>query len=485
MSDSSAAYQAGKPFGQRGTILRQRLVNLSLILTDILLAATVCGVAFSLQGVWGSGFPSEVTVTGIVPGVLAWIGLRALLGLYPGYGLNIAEELRRQTYAVLATLAIVTIFAVALQVGDLVSRLVLVLSFSGLLLAAPVMRQLTKCLIGKIGLWGKPVVILSSGEPGERIATLLDREWELGYIPVAVFGNQPVLAKRRFTATPDENSLAEALIVSKSCGIDTVIIAMPYTRKQVLIELINWASLAFEHVVIIPNLEGATNSAVMARDLSGVLGVEIRHNLLNPSSRRTKRVLDLIATAFGSVLVLPVLLVLSLLVWLESGRPVFYSAQRMGRDGRLFSCLKYRTMVSDAEAMLWRLMEDDPEIRREYSEYHKLRADPRVTRVGRFLRKTSLDELPQLWNVIKGEMSLVGPRPYLPRESSEIGVAQREILRVPPGITGPWQVSGRNDTSFGERVGIDAYYVRNWSVWLDLVILARTAKTLLLDRGAY
>ena len=124
-------------------------------------------------------------------------------------------------------------------------------------------------------------------------------------------------------------------------------------------------------------------------------------------------------------------------------------------------------------------------MREEYLRYHKLRDDPRVTRVGRFLRKTSLDELPQLWNVLRGEMSLVGPRPYLPRESEEIGEAQEEVLRVPPGITGPWQVGGRSHASFEERVRMDAYYVYNWSVWLDLVLLARTVKALTLDRAAY
>jgi lipopolysaccharide/colanic/teichoic acid biosynthesis glycosyltransferase len=131
------------------------------------------------------------------------------------------------------------------------------------------------------------------------------------------------------------------------------------------------------------------------------------------------------------------------------------------------------------------MLEEDAGLRNEYTKYHKLRDDPRVTRVGRFLRKTSLDELPQLWNVIRGEMSLVGPRPYLPRESKEIGVTQSEILRVPPGVTGPWQVAGRNQTTFDERVGLDADYVRHWSVWLDLVLLARTAQTVILRRGAW
>jgi lipopolysaccharide/colanic/teichoic acid biosynthesis glycosyltransferase len=131
------------------------------------------------------------------------------------------------------------------------------------------------------------------------------------------------------------------------------------------------------------------------------------------------------------------------------------------------------------------MLKENAEMREEYSKYHKLRRDPRVTGVGRFLRKTSLDELPQIWNVLRGEMSLVGPRPYLPRESGDIGAPQDEILRVPPGITGPWQVAGRNESFFADRVRMDVHYVRNWSVWLDLVILARTVKSVLLSRGAF
>ena len=142
-------------------------------------------------------------------------------------------------------------------------------------------------------------------------------------------------------------------------------------------------------------------------------------------------------------------------------------------------------MHGDAERMLNECLQRHPSLQAEWEQNHKLRDDPRVTRVGRFLRKTSLDELPQLWNVLRGEMSLVGPRPYLPRESEEIGITQSEILRVPPGITGPWQVSGRNRAFFSERVQMDACYVRDWSMWLDILLLIRTVKTLLFDRAAY
>jgi lipopolysaccharide/colanic/teichoic acid biosynthesis glycosyltransferase len=195
--------------------------------------------------------------------------------------------------------------------------------------------------------------------------------------------------------------------------------------------------------------------------------------------------MDLAATLIGGIFVLPLIAALSLLVWAESGGSIFYADQRLGRDGKLFQCIKFRTMVPDAEAALRQLLKDNAAAREEYMRYHKLHDDPRVTRVGRLLRKTSLDELPQLWNVLRGDMSLVGPRPYLPRESDDIGATQGEILRVLPGITGPWQVSGRNGTSFAKRVNMDARYVRDWSVWLDIVLLFRTAWCLMTRKDAY
>ena len=470
--------------GRRGQAWRGRAVNLVLVLSDVLLALVLWQVAIVLRSLWGSVAVSDVTGGGVLPSIAVWVGLRALLGLYPGYGMNAVEELRRQTYAVFATLAITAIFAVVFQVGDMVSRSVLAVGFLGLLLLAPVARQFVKWRLFRARLWGKPVIVFSSGEPGGRLAALLAKEWGLGYKPVAVFGSHPDRDRRAYEASPDEKSLAEATKLSQRFGVETVIFAMPHTRREHLAKLVNWASLVFPNVTVVPNLDGVANSGVVARDLAGVFGVEIRYNLLDPRVRRIKRTLDLLTTAAGGIVVLPLLLVLCLLVRLESGGPIFYADKRMGRDGQLFSCLKFRTMVPDAEAALRRILEKDPDARKEYAKYHKLRDDPRVTRVGRLLRKTSLDELPQLWNVLKGEMSLVGPRPYLPRESGDIGVTQSDILRVYPGMTGPWQVSGRNNASFAERVKMDVHYVRDWSVWLDIVLLARTIKALIYDRSA-
>jgi Undecaprenyl-phosphate galactose phosphotransferase WbaP len=468
-------------------VWKQRLVVGMLISSDVSLALVIWELASMLQSIWGKGTLSDVTVAVMVPLIAAWIGLRALLGLYPGYGLDAVEELRRHTYAVIATLAMVAIFAVGFQVEEL-SRLQLVSFFLGLLFAAPLTQYFVKRGLKEVGLWGKPVVILSYRETGTNstnIAILLDQKWELGYNPIAVFNYRLGTAESPSEGIEHQRVLANVVDLARERAVDTAIFAMPHARREQLVKLVGQASVSFKHVLVIPDLNGVTNSAVLARDLAGTFAVEIKYNLLNPWALRAKRVADLVATVVGGTLIIPLLSVLALLVYLESRGPVFYTDRRMGRDGNLFSCVKFCTMVPDAETLLQRMLEEDPELRAEYSTYHKLHDDPRITGVGRFLRKTSLDELPQLWNVVRGEMSLVGPRPYLPRESKEIGIAQSEILRVPPGITGPWQVAGRNQASFGERVHMDVHYVRDWSIWLDLVLLARTVKVVLLRRGAH
>ena len=463
----------------------QWLTLVALILSDVTLVFLVWQIASLLQSIWGRGPLSDVTVVGIVPFTAMWIGLRALLGLYPGYGWSPVEELRRQTYAVVAALAGTAIVGIAFHVGDMISRLLLISSLLGLLVLAPLVRYFAKWQTLKIGLWGKPVVIVGSGKAGAQVVRLLEKEWQLGYRPVAVFDSRVAPAEGVLEGVPYEGTLIEAMFSNWNQAADTVIFAMPHAPREHLAKHIAWARKKFRHVMIIPDLSGVTSSGVVARDLAGTFAVEIKYNLLDPWALRTKRGLDFGATVVGGALILPLVLALSFLVWLELGRPVFYRDWRTGQDGKLFSCVKFRTMVPDAEALLQRMFEEDPSLREEYSKYHKLRDDPRVTRVGRFLRKTSLDELPQLWNVLRGEMSLVGPRPYLPRESGDVGVAQSEIRRVPPGITGLWQVEGRNRTSFQERVQTDGNYVRDWSVWLDILLLARTVKCVALSRGAY
>ncbi len=203
-----------------------------------------------------------------------------------------------------------------------------------------------------------------------------------------------------------------------------------------------------------------------------------------PTYSPVKRALDVVGALLLGVVFSPLILVIALLMGLEDG-PILFRHRRVGRGGRSFECLKFRTMVPNAEQILHELLERDPEARAEWVRDHKLRHDPRVTRVGRFLRRTSLDELPQLWNVLRGEMSLVGPRPIVREEMLRYGRYLPTYLAAKPGVTGLWQVTGRNDTDYRRRVAIDTYYVKKQGLLMDLGILLKTVRVVIWGHGAY
>lgn len=211
-----------------------------------------------------------------------------------------------------------------------------------------------------------------------------------------------------------------------------------------------------------------------------------RHRALTRTgaAEATKRVLDIVGTVLLGMVFAPLIFTIVVLMLL-GGNPVLYRHRRVGRGGQMFSCVKFRTMIPNADQILRGLLEKDPELRAEWIRDRKLRRDPRVTRLGHFLRRTSLDELPQLLNVLRGEMSLVGPRPVVREELLRYGSSVGIYLSVKPGITGLWQITGRNNTSYRRRVALDTYYVRNQNVLLDLYILTKTTGVVLRGNGAY
>jgi Undecaprenyl-phosphate galactose phosphotransferase WbaP len=221
-----------------------------------------------------------------------------------------------------------------------------------------------------------------------------------------------------------------------------------------------------------------------------MLGIHVRERLLCRSAQITKRIFDVAAVICGGLVLSPLLLPLLAVHWvsirLYSPGPLFYGQERIGKDGRRFLAWKLRTMVIDAERTLQTYLLANPQMKEEWDRNQKLRHDPRVLPgVGQLLRKSSLDELPQLWNVLVADMSLVGPRPFTPDQLEMYGKVFSLYRKVRPGITGLWQISGRNLTTFEERAKFDAYYVRNWSLWLDVFILGRTIRTVLFREGAY
>jgi exopolysaccharide production protein ExoY len=192
-----------------------------------------------------------------------------------------------------------------------------------------------------------------------------------------------------------------------------------------------------------------------------------------------KRAIDIAIAASGLILLSPVMVFVAIMIWLTMGRPVLFGHNRIGHDGRAFRCYKFRTMIEGAEDVLRQYLASNPDAEKEWRETHKLRNDPRITPLGAFLRKSSIDELPQLINVLRGDMSCVGPRPIVTDELARYGEKAADYLRARPGLTGAWQVSGRTSLSYADRVALDAEYVRQWSVWKDLLILAKTVPAVL------
>lgn len=242
-----------------------------------------------------------------------------------------------------------------------------------------------------------------------------------------------------------------------------------------------------KQVDVVPNLVAVPMSNVTAESFfdAKIMVLHIRNNLASPWNQMLKRIFDIVATICGGILISPILLIIAIWVYHDSPGPVIFKHRRVGKDGKEFNCYKFRSMCVNSKEVLEHLLATDPAAKAEWDKEFKLKDDPRITKSGAFLRKTSLDELPQLWNVLKGEMSLVGPRPIVRSEMARYGKYIKEYMMVRPGITGIWQTSGRNDIDYPERVQMDNWYVHNWSVWLDLVLLWRTIGVVAACNGAY
>jgi exopolysaccharide biosynthesis polyprenyl glycosylphosphotransferase len=213
--------------------------------------------------------------------------------------------------------------------------------------------------------------------------------------------------------------------------------------------------------------------------------VSVRNNLLSKNMLITKRIFDIVFSIFLIFLFSPIIVIAAILIKLTSKGPIFYVQKRPGRFGRMIKIYKFRTMYLDADKKLEEILKNNEELREEFMKYRKLKNDPRITPLGRFLRRFSIDEIPQLFNVLKGDMSIVGPRPYQIDEIEHMGEYKDIVLSVRPGLTGLWQISGRSDLSFQAKLKIETWYVLNWNLWLDLFIIIRTIPAVISGKGAY
>lgn len=303
---------------------------------------------------------------------------------------------------------------------------------------------------------------------------------EIGLRPVALLNS---------AGDPEDLELALgdpdwAPYLARTFDLPYAVLAMPDLSRTERAKVLNRYSKFFDNVFVVTGDAGPAALWTTSQSGDGLHGYTVRNGASSPSAQFLKRAVDLLGASLTLFLLAPVFALLALVIRWDSEGPIFFRQERIGPDGQIFTVLKFRTMYCNADQRLTDVLENDPERRRRYERYHKLQDDPRVTAVGQFLRRYSLDELPQLFNVLRGQMSLVGPRAYMPSELSDMKGLEKVILQTPPGLTGLWQVSGRNQLSFAERVDLDVHYVQNWSPWLDLYLLVRTIPTVVTGEGA-
>jgi Undecaprenyl-phosphate galactose phosphotransferase WbaP len=461
--------------------------NARLWMTFILMASDLLSlfiailVAMQFRALPGTTFDQYYTEIFLLLSITLVISF-GRKGLYPAVGLNYVNELREifssSTFAFLILIGVTFL----LKTTSTYSRLILIIVWALSLALVPSGRYFVRRLLIHLKIWGEPAVIIGDPHKDLALAEYFRINLQLGLRPVAV------LRDEYFSDGSSElgslMSIDQIADYARGLSINTALVVL--TDLNSLDSLVNRYRLVFQRVIFVKGWDGSyTLNSLKSLDLSGLLGLEVMNNLLNFWSQLFKRVVDILGSSLGLLLLSPFLGLTALFIKIDSRGSVFYHQRRIGRNGNTFDFMKFRTMHENGDQILADQLACDPVLQQEWNCYQKLRRDPRITRVGHFLRKFSLDELPQLWNVVKGEMSLVGPRPMLEDQRELYGESFKEYVQVTPGMTGMWQVSGRSTTSFARRAELDNEYIQRWSVWLDIFILFKTIKIVFGQQGAY
>ncbi len=398
------------------------------------------------------------------------------------------ELVKAVTISTITVLALITLG----KMTDRISRLTVLFLWGYGLFLFPLFRLIGKRILYKLGLWKENVIIIGAGSAGILAAKGIHSELFLGYNLIGFLddadnkiGTEIVINGKPYKVFGKTKNFTKFVNL---LNISTIIIALPSLPVDELADLTNNIQKHAKNILLIPDVKGIalTNTELYHLFVQQLFLLKINNNLKSPFNRLIKRTFDMTVSVLFLPVLLPLIGVLGLLIKLDSPGPVFYRHTRIGRGGQPFGVYKFRSMYRDSGERLEKILQTDPAARAEWDAYFKLKNDPRVTRMGAFLRKTSLDELPQIFNVLKSEMSLVGPRPVI---AEEITTYYKECAdyyhMVRPGITGLWQVSGRNDVDYENRVRLDMWYALNWSLWLDVLMLFKTIRVVLKREGAY
>ena len=460
----------------RGRVRSTELIGAGALMLADALAFLIASVVAGLAGV-ASGDAESAEMVAQPHRLLALLfcvgaGLVGYLSFHRSYDHRMPLGVECRNIAAATAAALVGAAASAFMVGLALPRLSLLGTALLFPLSAIALRRLARSGLDAAGLWRVPVMVVGDGEWASLAGASLAAQADLGFDVVAsVALPLPGSGGSNWSRLMRQH---RARLLVLATGKDRLL--PPGLLPALVRERIPYA--------VLPETDGLPAIGMQAVPLGTDRVLRsYRNNLGRPAARAAKQAFDVAAAAAALTLAAPVMLVIAALVGLDGG-PVFYAHRRVGARGRVFDCLKFRSMVMDGDAVLNRFLAAHPVAAEEWARTHKLRRDPRVTWIGSLLRKTSLDELPQLLNVLRLEMSLVGPRPIVSLEIPKYGEDIAYYYETRPGITGLWQVSGRSDTTYDERVRLDSWYVKNWTFWQDISILIRTIPAVVSGRGA-
>jgi exopolysaccharide biosynthesis polyprenyl glycosylphosphotransferase len=415
---------------------------------------------------------------------LIWLAIFKLIGLYEEKKFTtLIDELAALFLGVtLSTLIILGMLFLYREFWF--SRLVIVNMWWIALLLLGLLRVLlfeVKKLLRRKG-WGvKNVLILGAGEMGQVLALKITDDRSLGYKAVGFLDDDPAKAGEAYHGVQVLGKTSQVKDLIQRFAVEEVIIASAKFPVDRILDIITECERFGVEFKLVPGILELIASRVDIDELGGVPLLTVSEIQLKGFNALVKRGADIALSSVGIVLISPLLLVFSVLVKVTSPGPVFFKQERVGMDGKTFSIFKFRSMIKDAEKLFPQLAP----LSEVEGNLFKMKNDPRITPLGRLMRRWSIDELPQFFNVFLGDMSLVGPRPPLPREVEKYTSWHKKRLRVRPGITGAWQVSGRSLLPFEDMVRLDIYYIENWSLWLDLKTLLRTVPVVIFGKGAY
>lgn len=453
-----------------------------LVVSDLVMLMLGGGIGFMLRRFFGApelefGLYFELTYV-----LIAFIFVYQFRGLYPAIGIGVVEEFRRLTISTTLVFLLLVAFTFLLHESNRYSRVVFSLAYLADLALVPAGRIALRHLAVRVNAWGEPVAVV--GPPDKAIETVnrLACDPKIGLRPVVIFTENTMSLHG---LPPEIRVLPERMISSCRSRLNLKTILVLVSDLDDLVAVRRKYEDYFARITLVRTGEqGKYLQGISSCRFGGLTGLVIHQNLLSHTAQIQKRIIDVLVSSLGLILLSPLLALVALAIRLDSPGPVFYRQRRVGRKGESIEMLKFRTMHVNADEVLREELLKNLELKTEWDQYQKLKNDPRITRVGRLIRRVSIDELPQLWNVFTGTMSLVGPRPIMLNQRELYGNAIADYVRVTPGITGLWQISGRNLTTFQTRTEYDMQYVLNWSVWLDIYILVRTIWVVLRCEGA-